>query len=1184
MRLLIHMCFNNIQSMAVLLVLLLLLLLLAVPLTAFTTTDVYYVRADDAASHEQSCPPHKICHNLSYYIFQPDHYFTSDTTIIFLEGEHSFDKDDVVPVSNVHNLTLKGQGQWPVAGAEDTVMQSTAIIKCTKGRGGLYFATSHNITVEGLTVVNCGGVRAAVFQFDSVQSLLFRKNSIQHMTGRGLFVRNSDNVIITNCSYYHTKMNHHGAGGVGIEYKTQQYSNTGYTLELSHCNITKCGYENDITHHGGGLSLETESGFALATVILRNLRLSQNRADFGGNLGIILSSQGKVAINISNCHISHGYASRCGGGMYIVAETELSFRVENTNLVENYGLYTSEIRYHQRKNLTNSRFSLINSSIIHTETYSVTGIKITGFYSIIKIMKTKVILRKQKLAGFYVAVSSVALTNCQFERSDSKKAILYVKDTNILITNCTFSNNTGDYSVIAIDNRSEQYYRINILDSTISHNNMTGVTIASCSIKSNELLAHFRGHNVIQNNRNAEGAGIKMKSRAQIVVSGVLMLYNNTADKHGGAILVKHPFFSLQRQYMCTFSFDDTSSSVIFSGNRAGQGGSDMYGAILMGCRNGDRSYIPYIGHPNETSWYLDSPLMKHLHFSNNDRLSSMSSDPIMVCFCNTTTNLPDCSDRTHHTQTYPGLEINTSIATVGYYGGTSPGDVHVSAQHATIVRCYGQNQTTNCFQLHILLHQNTSSTIALVDIRVDGGLQGWSLSIGVDILECPVGFTKILGKCQCSHLLSNVQCLLSAKPFKFLRSGNSWFAYISNTQCLTGTTNCPFDYCNRSNVSFDIMAPDRQCLANRTGILCGQCQSHLSIMLGSNSRCGSCSNWYLFLLPVFAFTGMVLVAVLMFLNLSVSVGTINGLLFYANMVKINEAFFFPNGSVPLVSQFISWLNLDLGIEVCLINGLDGYWNTWLQFAFPAYLFLLMGCIIVGCRCSVWLCRLCGSHAVPALATLVFIPYTKILLTVTNALSMSRLPCNDSILTVWSVDGNIKYGSGKHLILVVFSCGVLVIGVAYSVLVLCAPLLERYSDKCIPQHRWNPVAKFKPLLDAYGGPYKDKYRFWTGVTLMVRLIVIVVSSFFNSPIFSASITAIVVGIIVLWSLTDCVYKQKYLSALEAFFLLNIILLSIVSLSLVYFQLDYQIATIVSVCLSVTSCLFCYHGSALLAEL
>ena len=95
-------------------------------------------------------------------------------------------------------------------------------------------------------------------------------------------------------------------------------------------------------------------------------------------------------------------------------------------------------------------------------------------------------------------------------------------------------------------------------------------------------------------------------------------------------------------------------------------------------------------------------------------------------------------------------------------HGGTSPGVVQVSAQHATLVRYYGQNQTTNCFQLHILV-QNTSSTTALVDIRVDGGLQGWGVSIEVDILECPIGFTQISGQCRCEHFLdtSNVQCCL---------------------------------------------------------------------------------------------------------------------------------------------------------------------------------------------------------------------------------------------------------------------------------------------------------------------------------------------------------------------------------------------------------------------------------------
>ena len=129
---------------------------------------------------------------------------------------------------------------------------------------------------------------------------------------------------------------------------------------------------------------------------------------------------------------------------------------------------------------------------------------------------------------------------------------------------------------------------------------------------------------------------------------------------------------------------------------------------------------------------------------------------------------------------------------------------------------------------------------------------------------------------------------------------------------------------------------------------------------------------------------------------------------------------------------------------------------------------------------------------------------------------------------MWSVDGNIAYGRGKHLYLFIFSCGVLVIGLACPVLVLCAPLLEKYSDKCFP-HRWNPVTKFKPLLDAYGGPYKDKYRFWTGMTLMLRLVATISFSFTSGRLDSINtgiITTIVVGIFTFWSFSGSVYIRR----------------------------------------------------------
>ena len=1164
------------------------LLLLAVPITTFST-NVYYVTADDAAGHDLSCPSHQICHNLSYYISQPAHYFTNNIIIVFLEGQHSFDREDLVQVNNVHNLTLKGQGEWPVAGPEETVMQSTVIINCTRGRGGFIFDTGYDITIEGLTITNCGDRSNGVFLFANVGKLYLHKNSIQNMLGYGLTIIDCETVNVANCSWYRSFLSLNSGAGISVSYARSFHDDI--TCAITYSNFTKCHNPQS----GGGIYMHvnTHSNITVA-VILSHLMVSQTSAGYSsGCLSGLLHGDCKVSLQILNSIFYGCNGSRTTGCLFIDVNTTTQIIIRNSTFIENtlsrFGLVgelTSELVLVCRNK--DVKFYLLDSKIVHTKA-SNRVVYIETCQNVI-VNNTQITMANQIFAGFHNEKSEknfLTISNSRFEGCYNLPSVIlitsksYIHD--VIITNSIFSNNSKGHSVFTFYKAASLFRNC-----TISNNSMTGIT----AVESNVQLYD---HNVIQNNRYTEGAGITLSLPGVIAVKGELYLLNNTAVHRGGAILVL-PIPTFSKLYTvkhtkvqdCTLTFHGFSYSIILSGNKAGSGGDDIYGATLNDCEGTENNlpkYIHPVGKRNETSYYFYSPLMKYLQISRSNRLSSMSSDPIMVCFCDTSSNLPDCSDRIpRHIQTYPGLEINTTIATVGYYGGTSPGVVQVSAQHAKLVHFYGQNETIKCFQLQILL-QNSSSTTALVDIKVEGGLKDWGLSLTVDILECPMGFVEaadqISGQRQChciDFLVDNhVQCNVSLDPYKFLRSGNSWFAYINNTQtCITGTTNCPFDYCNRSNVSFGIMAPDHQCLGNRTGILCGQCQSHLSIMLGSN-RCGTCSNWYLFLLPVFALAGIVLVAVLMFLNLSVSVGTINGLLFYANMVKLNEAFFFPNGSIPVVSQFISWLNLDLGIEVCLFDGLDGYWSTWLQFAFPAYLFLLMGGIIVGCRYSVWLCRLCGSHAVPALATLFLMSYTKILLTVTNALSMSQLPCNDSIITVWSVDGNIEYGSGKHLVLVIVSCGVLVVGLGYPVLVLCAPLLERYSHKCIPQQcRWNPVTKLKPLLDAYGGPYKDKCRFWTGVTLMVRLTLTVTFSFTSGRVAVVNayvITTVIVGILIFWSFTRGVYRNIFLTAVEAFYLFNMFLLSTFCLAFLSLESsNYQIGTIISVGLCFLLCL------------
>ena len=78
---------------------------------------------------------------------------------------------------------------------------------------------------------------------------------------------------------------------------------------------------------------------------------------------------------------------------------------------------------------------------------------------------------------------------------------------------------------------------------------------------------------------------------------------------------------------------------------------------------------------------------------------------------------------------------------------------------------------------------------------------------------------------------------------------------------------------------------PDAQCVFNHAGVLCGGCKENYSLAIGS-SRCIKCSsNSYVALFIVFAAAGLLLVIFIFSLNLTISQGLINGLVFYANIV-----------------------------------------------------------------------------------------------------------------------------------------------------------------------------------------------------------------------------------------------------------------------------------------------------------
>ena len=108
----------------------------------------------------------------------------------------------------------------------------------------------------------------------------------------------------------------------------------------------------------------------------------------------------------------------------------------------------------------------------------------------------------------------------------------------------------------------------------------------------------------------------------------------------------------------------------------------------------------------------------------------------------------------------------------------------------------------------------------------------------------------------------------------------------------------------------------------------------------------------------------------------------------------------------------------------------------------------------------------------------------------------------------------------------------------FTLLVLLAPCLQAWSNKQF--FRW--VHRIKPLLDAYQGPYKDKFRCWTGVMLVVRNVLFLAfaaNGLGDPDVNLVLITTIVLGLQGFMWLSGRVYKSIILDIQKPFSLQNL---------------------------------------------
>ena len=807
---------------------------------------------------------------------------------------------------------------------------------------------------------------------------------------------------------------------------------------------------------------------------------------------------------------------------------------------------------------------LNNITVLHSGWgFILDGIKnsmnVNGFYAY-SLLNTGILSNGY---GHYITISDVTILNCDYGIGFFHSGG-YINATNVFISNTKYiglnvvncdhaylSNIlvTKSYIGLFLSDIKDFVVLINL---SVTNNKNSGIHA------SGRMNLKFSNCPSTISNNNSPGNGGGMWISEGVVLSSntTVLFLNNTAKGVGGAIYsssVMNSLLSIYDYKPCTLAVSGDNFKPLFLNNTAGLGGDSIYGGIYWSCC--DRIYLACnsvyntIQEFSEMLYYcFDNIIFNSFH--QKPISSLVTSRPLGVCICNED-NAINCSTRSVDRLIYPGQSISLSLATVGACGGISPGELVTSNSSMTEVVLLNVSQTTsgrNCIKFGYRLYSQFSNGSIFLRHAINAGearLAGSSLMVNVTFLQCPVGLTLSSKACQCNNVIESIngtQCSIDWMPHPIRRSGNNWLSYNQQYNCTVAHKNCPFDYCNTSAVYLNLTHPDLQCTNGRSGTLCGECQTGLSLTLGSN-KCESCNNKYLSLVVAFIVAGIALVVFLLGCNLTVSVGSINGLLFYANMIKLNETALFPNGvSIPVLSQFIAWLNLDLGIQSCFFNGLDGYWKTWLQFG---YSLTLIATIIVCCKFSSKLSRLFGRNVVSVLSTLIFMAHSKLLLAIRNALMIAIINCGDRQWYVWSIDGNIDYFSSKHLPLFGFALFMMLIGLVYTLSIFCSQWMMRFCGRHC-RSSWDPFYRLKPFIDPYTGPYKDKYRYWTGLLLIKRLLVATVFSYTTGTVPQLNSYVIMIIAFTTLFLSRGVYRSKKLNLLEYFYLFNLGLVSVLN--------------------------------------
>ncbi len=816
---------------------------------------------------------------------------------------------------------------------------------------------------------------------------------------------------------------------------------------------------------------------------------------------------------------------------------------------------------------------------------------------------------KEKKSVEELWILTITMKNCSITNNIDSGIIIHKSRSvklNMTVEFCNFTGNTGvsmliDAADVKVDEEGSKLRLHNCtfiknedilqgtLASVVQLHGYIETLLSNCFFEDNrdtpieinfgDLV--FAQNNWFIGNDGYYGGGVSLIYSSIIFTVNTRVYFIKNNAIFGGAIyIVKKP--SASKYPLCFYSAAD-SSHVYLTENTAGSGGDAIYGAALNDtCTANSDSNTSVSVYHNHFEFNYTKPI-----------LSLVTSDPKRICLCDKDTLKPMCSDieyifHTSKKDGYPGEYVVFYIALVGYEFGTVSGTAYIRA----LDNKHGQSVAINsksCTAVHYPINSGPNTTVTLVLTTRELALREYGdrddmkaaidtynqskvipetllttpVYIDIRVRSCPKGFSLINNSiCECDNV-KDLECIICNSQRLFKVSGTQWIGIDSSSGVLY-TEHAPHGHINESAqwVTLDGVANecpvingesleiDEQCVNNHDGNLCGKCKGNYSLTLG-RPDCEQCGNQGLAFLLFFILAGPLLVALLKMLDLTVTNGSVNGLIIYANLVWANKSIIFNSREWEFneyfLKVFIAWINLDFGITVCFFDGFNSVWKAFLQFLFPIYIWILAIAIIFASRYSDRVARVFGTKSVSLLATLFLLSYSKLLTAVTTVFDGTSLGST----TVWTEDGTIQYMTDWHHIVL------FLVALAFSMLFLLpftASLLLIQPLRVISHIRpFQWVHKLKPFFDAYTGILKDKYHYWVGFLILARGAVLITTAITQNKRNDLIALTIVSALLCIHT---GVYKKWYLTLIEKSFLLNLNLLATALLA-IYVQQGFD---------------------------